>query len=124
MILLLGARIVPNKQVEVAGHVTAAINRLRHRLDGRALPTGAIFGRDSQIVLILAGRPERAFEKYRDDVYRLFDEMGIRWIYAGDIVRPIRSEADGLYALYPDMYSMADFVIYPTRWEGFGESAN
>ena len=120
VILLLGARIVPNKQVEVAGHVTAEINRLRHRLDGRALPTGAMFGRDSQIVLILAGRPERAFEKYRDDVYCLFDEMGIRWIYAGDIVRPIRSEADGLYALYPDMYSMADFVIYPTRWEGFG----
>ena len=120
IVLLLGARIVPNKQVELAGHITAEINRLRHRLDGRTLATGATFGHESQVVLVLAGRPERAFEEYRDKVYRLFDETGIRWIYAGDVARPIRSEADGLYALYPDMYSMADFVIYPTRWEGFG----
>ena len=120
IVLLLGARIVPNKQVELAGHITAEINRLRHRLDGRRLATGATFDRESQVTLVLAGRPERAFEEYRKKVYRLFDEMRIRWIYAGDVVRSIRSEADGLYALYPDMYSMADLVIYPTRWEGFG----
>ena len=35
-------------------------------------------------------------------------------------MRPIRAEADGVYALYPDIYSMADVVVYPTGWEGFG----
>ncbi len=120
IVLLVGARIVPNKQVELAGHLTVEINRLRHRLEGRTLATGAAFGHDSQVALVLAGRPERAFDEYRDNVYRLFDRMGVRWIYAGDVVRPMRSEADELYALFPDMYTMADVVVYPTRWEGFG----
>jgi len=48
------------------------------------------------------------------------DSLRISWKYVGDIVRPLRSESEGFYALFPDMYAMADFVVYPTGWEGFG----
>ena len=41
-------------------------------------------------------------------------------MYVGSDVRPYRSEEDGIYALYPDMYAIADFVLYPSGWEGFG----
>jgi glycosyltransferase involved in cell wall biosynthesis len=71
-------------------------------------------------VLVLAGRPERAFIDYQKKVFDLFDTLKIAWKYVGGDVRPYRSEDEGLYALYPDFYAMADFVLYPTGWEGFG----
>jgi glycosyltransferase involved in cell wall biosynthesis len=120
IVLLVGARIVPNKQIEIAGPLVAEIDRQREVLIGKDAPGGERFGADSRVVLVLAGRPERAFEQYRLDLYGLLDGLGICWVYAGDVVRPIRSESHGLYALYPDVYSMADMVVYPTGWEGFG----
>lgn len=120
VVLLVGARIVPNKQIEIAGPLVAEVERRREALIGKPLADGETFGADSRVVLVLAGRPERAFEPYRQNLYRLLDGLGIRWIYAGDVVRPMRAESHGLYALYPDVYSMADMVVYPTGWEGFG----
>jgi glycosyltransferase involved in cell wall biosynthesis len=120
VVLLVGARIVPNKQIELAARVVAEFNSQRSRLEGRSLPGGATFTPDSKIYLILAGRPERAFDGYRDNLYQLFDEAEIDWAYAGDLVRPIRNEQQELYALFPDVYAMADMVVYPTGWEGFG----
>jgi glycosyltransferase involved in cell wall biosynthesis len=57
---------------------------------------------------------------YQKKVFDLFDTLKIVWKYIGGDVRPYRSEDEGLYALYPDFYAMADFVLYPTGWEGFG----
>jgi len=87
---------------------------------GKTLYHGEVFSDDSRVVLVLAGRPEHAFIDYQERLFRLLDELKIDWIFAGDDVRPYRSEDEGLYALYPDFYSMADFVLYPTAWEGFG----
>ena len=120
IILFVGARIVPNKQTEIAGHLTAMLQSLRQDLVGRKLYHGQVFSEQSRIVLVLAGRPERAFADYQERLFELFEALGIVWIYVGNEVCPSRSEAEGLYALYPDMYAMADFVLYPTGWEGFG----
>jgi glycosyltransferase involved in cell wall biosynthesis len=120
VVLFVGTRIVPNKQIEVAGHMTAALRDLRQHLIGRRLSHGEVFSEESRIVLVLAGRPEVAFRDYQKKLFELFDGLQILWMYVGDEVRPLRSEGEGFYALYPDMYSMADFVLYPTRWEGFG----
>jgi len=120
IVLFVGARIVPNKQIELAGHLTAILQSLRQEMVGRKLYHGEVFSEESRVVLVLAGRPERAFADYRERLFELFNALRIVWMYVGNEVRPIRSEEEGVYALYPDMYTMADFVLYPTGWEGFG----
>jgi len=120
VVLFAGARIVPNKQTELAGHLTAVLQSLRQKMIGKRLYHGEVFSDKSRVVLVLAGRPERAFIDYQKKLFELFDTLKIVWRYAGDEVRPYRSEDEGLYALYPDFYAMADFVLYPTGWEGFG----
>ncbi len=120
VVLFAGARIVPNKQTELAGHLTAVLQSLRQEMVGKRLHHGEVFSDKSRVVLVLAGRPERAFIDYQKKLFKLFDTLKIVWRYAGDDVRPYRSEDEGLYALYPDLYAMADFVLYLTGWEGFG----
>jgi len=120
IVLFVGARIVPNKQIELAGHLTAVLQSLRQEVVNKKLYHGGVFSEESRLVLALAGRPERGFADYRERLFQLFDDLRIDWMYVGDEVRPIRSEKEGFYALYPDMYAMADFVLYPTGWEGFG----
>lgn len=120
IVLFVGARIVPNKQTELAGQLAARIDALRGDLVGKTLYHGGTFTEKNRMVLALAGRPERAFMDYRDKLYALFDRLKLNWAYVGDVVRPQRAEAEGCYALYPDMYAMADFVLYPSGWEGFG----
>ena len=120
IVLFAGARIVPNKQTELAAHLTAILQSLRQKMVGRKLYQGEVFSEESRLVLVLAGRPERAFADYRESLFELFDALRIVWMYVGNEVRPMRSEEEGFYALYPDMYTMPDFVLYPTGWEGFG----
>jgi hypothetical protein len=120
IVLFVGARIVPNKLTELAGHLTKVLQRLRQEIVGKRLYTGEVFSDVSRVVLVIAGRPERAFIDYQKKIFDLFDTLRIAWKYIGGDVRPYRSEDEGLYALYPDFYAMADFVVYPTGWEGFG----
>lgn len=120
VVLFVGARIVPNKQTELAGRLTEVLQSLRPEMIGKKLYHGEVFSRKSQVVLVIAGRPERTFIDYQKRLFELFDALQIVWRYVGDDVRPYRSEDEGLYALYPDFYAMADFVLYPTGWEGFG----
>lgn len=120
VVLFVGARIVPNKQIELAGHLAAALQHRRGEMVGRMLYNGEVFSEASRIVLVLAGRPERSFAEYQDNLFALLDSLKVDWMYVGDEVGPRRVPEEGLYALYPDMYSMADFVLYPSGWEGFG----
>jgi len=120
IVLLVGTRIVPNKQIELAGHITSRIKDFKNRLIDKRLYNGNIFSKDNKIWLVLAGRPEIAFQDYRKKLHQLFDKLSIDWIYIGDEVGPIRIEEEGFYSLYPDAYSIADLILYPTRWEGFG----
>jgi glycosyltransferase involved in cell wall biosynthesis len=120
IVLFVGARIVPNKQTELAGNLTKVLQSLHQEMIGKSLYTGEVFSNDSRVVLVLAGRPERAFLDYQKKIFDLFDTLKIEWKYIGGDVRPYRTEDEGFYALYPDLYTMADFVAYPTGWEGFG----
>jgi len=120
VVLFVGARIVPNKQTELAGHLTAVLQSVQQEMIGKRLYHGEVFSEKSRVVLVLAGRPERAFNEYQRKLFELFNRLNIVWVYAGDDVRPNRSEDEGLYSLYPDWYAIADFVLYTTGWEGFG----
>lgn len=120
VVLFVGARIVPNKQTELAGHLTAVLQSVQHEMIGKRLYHGGVFSEKSRVVLVLAGRPERTFIEYQRKLFGLLDRLNIVWIYAGNDVRPYRYEDEGLYSLYPDWYAIADFVLYTTGWEGFG----
>jgi glycosyltransferase involved in cell wall biosynthesis len=120
VVLFVGARIVPNKQTELVGHLTAVLQSVQQEMIGKRLYHGEVFSEKSRVVLVLAGRPERAFIEYQRKLFELFNRLNIIWVYAGDDVRPNRSEDEGLYSLYPDWYAIADFVLYTTGWEGFG----
>ena len=120
VVLFVGARIVPNKQTELAGHLTAVLQSVQQEMIGKRLYHGEVFSEKGRVVLVLAGRPERAFIGYQRKLFELFDRLDIVWVYAGDDVRPNRSKDEGLYSLYPDWYAIADFVLYTTGWEGFG----
>jgi len=120
IVLFVGARIVPNKQTELTGHLNAAVKELcRDRL-GSKLYNGEVLSRDSRVLLVLGGRPERAFSEYRDKLLSLFDTLKIDWMYLGDEVSPRWGDDGTFYPLYPDMYNLADFSLYPSVWEGFG----
>ncbi|MFC1848263.1 glycosyltransferase [Chloroflexota bacterium] len=120
VVLLAAARIVPNKQTELAGRLTSVLQGLRQEPTGKKLYNGEELSQTSRTILVLAGRPERSFAEYQKSLFQLFDELEIDWIYVGEAVRPRRCADDDLHALYPDVYSMADLVLYPTGWEGFG----
>jgi glycosyltransferase involved in cell wall biosynthesis len=120
IVLLVAARIVPNKQTELAGRLASVIRELRQEMTGKKLYNGNKFTDANRIVLIVAGRPERTFVDYQKSLFELFDTLRLDWIYAGDCVRSYRDEDNGIYSLYPDLYTLADFVLYPTGWEGFG----
>lgn len=120
VVLLAAARIVPNKQTELAGRLAAVVRSRLEGMAGRMLYNGDMITDTSRVVLVLAGRPERGFIDYQRSLFRFFDSLHLDWVYVGDSVRPHRDEPEALFALYPDMYAMADFVLYPTGWEGFG----
>jgi glycosyltransferase involved in cell wall biosynthesis len=87
---------------------------------GVNLYNGAVYSESSRVILVIAGRPERGFNEYQEILFAFFNKLAIEWVYIGDCVRSFCSEDEGLFALYPDIYTMADFVLYPTGWEGFG----
>ncbi len=120
VVLFVGARVVPNKQIELAAHLAATLETLRADLAGSPLYNGETFTEDGRVVLVLAGRRERAFGAYDAGLFALLKELRVDWMYVGDEVLPVRAVEEGFYALYPDMYAMADVVLYPSRWEGFG----
>jgi glycosyltransferase involved in cell wall biosynthesis len=120
IVLFMGARIVPNKQIEIAGQLTASLQSQKEKLLDQTLYNGVKFTEKNQITMVIAGRPEAGFVDYRQKLFNYLDSLNISWKYAGDIVRPLRSGKEGFYALYPDMYTIADFILYPTGWEGFG----
>jgi glycosyltransferase involved in cell wall biosynthesis len=120
VVLLAAARIVPNKQTEIAGRLTAALGGLRGEMVGKRLYNGQVLDEASRVVLVIAGRPERGFIEYQRTLFEYLDSLEVDWLYAGDRVRTYCDDSEGLYALYPDVYAMADFVLYPTGWEGFG----
>jgi len=100
--------------------LAAELQGLCQDMVGRMLYHGEVFNPNSRIVLVLAGRPERAFDDYQERLCALLDALKVDWMYVGDEVLPLAVAEEGFHALYPDMYTMADFVLYPSGWEGFG----
>lgn len=124
VLILQATRVVARKGIELAVDLVRELDspHFRAQLMRLGLYDGRAFDRDSRIVLVLAGY-------VRDDVsgnyVRLLkdkiEESGIDAIFIGDMIDHERHSDPGQkgYSLW-DAYVFADFVTYPSLWEGWG----
>lgn len=123
VLILQATRIVRRKGIELAVDFVKALNRpeRRARLRQRGLYDGRPFEDDSRIVLVLAGYSEDPSERYLSLLKQKIKRTGIDALFIGDLVAGRRQMRGGqkLYSLW-DTYVFADFVTYPSLWEGWG----
>ena len=124
IIILQATRIVPKKGIELAVDFVAALNQPKRRayLKKHGLYDGRKFSGNSKIVLVLAGYAQdeitgHYFQQLKDKVR----QAGIEALFIENMVAGNRFSSDGhkIYSLW-DTYVFADFVTYPSLWEGWG----
>ncbi len=121
--ILQATRIVARKGIELAVDFVQALNapRRRARLTAAGLYNGRPFTAKSRIVLVLAGYAQDDLVGYTKKLRRKIEQAGIEALFIEDVVAGKRSERAGqkVYSLW-DTYVFADFVTYPSLWEGWG----
>jgi glycosyltransferase involved in cell wall biosynthesis len=122
--LLQATRIVTRKGIELAIDFAHALNQphRRARLKDRGLFDGRVFTDDSRVVLVLAGYAmDDATGRYASLLAHKAQQMGVEALFIEDMVSERRMMRDGekVYSLW-DTYVFADFVTYPSLWEGWG----
>ena len=122
--ILQATRIVQRKGIELAVDFVKALDspERRARLKERGLYDGRSFDDDSRIVLVLAGYArDDATGGYLNHLQQKVERAGIDALFIEDVVGGRRQMRDGqkVYSLW-DSYVFADFVTYPSLWEGWG----
>jgi len=123
VLILQATRIVQRKGIELAVDFVKALGDpvRRARLQQCGLYDGRSFDDDSRIVLVLAGYSEDRAGRYLDLLRQKIERVGIDALFIGDLVGGRRQTRGGekVYSLW-DTYVWADFVTYPSLWEGWG----
>jgi glycosyltransferase involved in cell wall biosynthesis len=124
IILLQATRIVQRKSIELAVDFVKALDspERRARLQSCGLYDGRNFGSDDRIVLVLAGyAQDDTAGHYVERLKQKIAETGIDAIFIEEMVEAQRQTRGGqkIYSLW-DTYVFADFVTYPSIWEGWG----
>jgi glycosyltransferase involved in cell wall biosynthesis len=122
--ILQATRIVFRKGIELAIDFVRALDTPERRteLSKRGLYDGRPFTEDSRIVLVLAGYTyDDLTGLYLDLLKEKVAQSGIEALFVGDHIAGHRQIRKGkkLYSLW-DTYVYADFVTYPSLWEGWG----
>ncbi len=128
LLFLQATRILDRKGIELAIDVLARVStgKLREQLNGVTTAAGTPVDERSRVVLLCAGIVESIgiSGSYWDQLRAKAARLGVDLRHAGDRVRHSRGEAAGsasetVYSLW-DSYVQADFVTYPSYWEGWG----
>lgn len=121
--ILQATRIVARKGIELAIDFVKALDTPQRRaaLKARGLYNGRSFNDDSRIVLVLAGYAQDDVSGYTDKLKQKIKRAGIDALFIEDLVGGRRQMRDDekIYSLW-DTYVHADFVTYPSLWEGWG----
>lgn len=122
--VLQATRIVTRKGIELAIDFVQALNapEQRTRLKELGLYDGRPFKDDSRIVLVLAGyAKDDGTGRYKSLLAQKAQAAGIEALFIEDVVAESREIRSGkkIYSLW-DTYVHADFVTYPSQWEGWG----
>lgn len=126
LVFLQATRILDRKGIELAIDVVAELNKPARRkaLVGAPTASGGKFTSSSKIILLCAGIVETIgiSGDYWGALQQHAKELGVDMRHVGDRVKHSRETmADGskVYSLW-DSYVLADFVTYPSTWEGWG----
>jgi glycosyltransferase involved in cell wall biosynthesis len=124
ILILQATRIVPRKGIELAIDFVEALDTPERRsiLMKKGLYNGKKFLPDSRIVLVLAGYEQDDISgTYLKNLKIRAKRSGVDMIHIADIVKHQRGIIDGkkVFSLW-DTYVFADFVTYPSQWEGWG----
>jgi glycosyltransferase involved in cell wall biosynthesis len=124
VLILQATRIMPRKGIELAFDFVNSLNQpeRRARLESRGLYDGRSFTKDSRIALILAGHTEDEITgEYIKKLKRKRDETAADAIFIEDVIGGSRRTENEkkIFSLW-DTYVYADFVTYPSYWEGWG----
>ncbi len=124
LFILQATRIVPRKGIELAIDFVAALNHpaRRAKLEKLGLYNGRSFTSDSRIVFVLAGyAQDDASGQYVGKLQQKIAQTGIDALFIEELIESDRLMRDGqkVYSLW-DSYVYADFVTYPSLWEGWG----
>ena len=122
--VLQATRIVPRKGIELAIDFVQAMGSPERRqiLEQRGLYDGRPFTNEDRIVFVLAGyAQDDSTGRYLSLLQEKIIETGIDALFIGDMVDEKRLQTNGekIYSLW-DTYVFADFVTYPSLWEGWG----
>jgi len=121
--VLQATRIVARKGIELAVDFVKALDspERRARLKERGLYDGRAFDDDSRIALVLAGYAQDDLGGYTERLKRKIQRLGVDALFVEEWVGGRRQIRDGqkVYSLW-DTYVFADFVTYPSLWEGWG----
>jgi len=121
--ILQATRVVSRKGIELAADFVRALDSPKRRAEIKAhgLYDGRSFDDDSRIVLVLAGYTQDDVTDYTANLKQKIAASGIDALYIEDVVGGRRQTLNGekIYSLW-DTYVYADFVSYPSLWEGWG----
>jgi glycosyltransferase involved in cell wall biosynthesis len=124
VLFLQATRVVARKGIELAIDFVKAIDSPERRavLKEKGLYDGRSFDDDSRIVLVLAGYARDDLTgSYLQNLKDKAARDGVDMIHVGDMITHERQSKDGekTFSLW-DTYVFADFVTYPSLWEGWG----
>ncbi len=120
LFILQATRIIPRKGIELAIDFVHALNRPARRA---RLAHGRSFTADSRIVLVLAGyAADDTTGQYVPRLKAKAAQLGVDHLFIEDKIgsrRATSAAGEKIYSLW-DSYVFADFVTYPSLWEGWG----
>jgi glycosyltransferase involved in cell wall biosynthesis len=124
VMVLQATRIVTRKGIELAIDFVQALDapQRRAQLKKRGLYDGRQFDDNSRIVLVFAGYAlDDVTGRYKNLLAHKAEKLGVEIIFIEDMVGESRDSraVEKIYSLW-DTYVFADFVTYPSLWEGWG----
>jgi glycosyltransferase involved in cell wall biosynthesis len=124
IVILQATRIVQRKSIELAVDFVKALGspERREKLQSRGLYDGRSFRSNDRIVFVLAGyAQDDTAGHYVPRLKQKIVEAGIDAVFIEENVGGRRQTIAGqkIFSLW-DIYVFADFVTYPSIWEGWG----
>lgn len=124
VVILQATRVVARKGIELAVDFVKALGARSRRdvLERNGLYDGRSFTSENRIVLVMSGYTHDDIGgSYVSRLTSKIEAEGIDALFIADVVSAHRTEHAGQkkYSLW-DTYTLADFVTYPSLWEGWG----